>query len=235
MNLNVNTINITTSYQYPKNKNLENKNSSFASQLNKSQRKLSLADNNISASVYSSLGVLRNTVNLSKSSTDYSVNEIEKRRAEINELRNFYEVHRQKYGTDGVELHNPDVMEKVLDLQIKNNKDIYYTNGKIDINKIAKDCGISLDNVTPLELESIRKELTDEGLIDEKTSNALETFVSRIDSDTVDKTGCSYFDSYNNIRISALKEALYFKDLDSGSGATSQSREIDNIILEIIK
>lgn len=234
MNFKISTKNINTSYQYTNNKNSKT-NSSFANQLNESKRNLSVADKNTSAPVYSNLGVLKNTVNVSKSSTDYSVDAIEKRRSEIHELQDFYEDHRRKYGTEGIERHNTKIMEKVLDLQIQNNKDIYYTNEKINLNKVAENCGISLNNATPLELESLRKELKDEGLIDEKTADGLESFISRIDDNTFLKTGCSYSDSYNNMRVDVLKEVLYFKDLDSCHDASSYSREIDDMILGMIK
>lgn len=235
MELNINTKNTNTSYQYPKTKDLKSNNTSFANQLSESKRKLSVDDKNASAPVYSNLGVLKNTVNVSKSSTDYSVDAIEKRRSEIHELQDFYEDHRKKYGTDGIERHDTKIMEKVLDLQIQNNKDIYYTNEKINLNKVAENCGISLNNATPLEIESLRNELKDEGLIDEKTADGLESFISRIDFHTIIKTGCSLNDSYNNIRVNLLKGALYFKDLDSCYGANSDSREIDDIILEMFK
>lgn len=240
MDLSINTGNINTSYQYQKTENSKSNNASFASQLNETKRKFSVDDKNVSAPVYSNLGALKNTVNTSKISTDSSINEIEKRRSEIHAIQDDYDNTRKEIAKSG-NVHgwyaglNPEVMEKVLDLQIKNNKDTYYTNGNININKVAKDCGISLDNATPLELESLRSELKDEGLIDEKTADGLESFISRTQYDTFIKTGCSLDDSYNNIRINVLNEALHFKDLDSCHDANSYSREIDDMILGIVK
>lgn len=239
MELSINTRNTDTSYQYQKTKNLKSNNNSFANQLNESKRKLSVDDKNVSVPLYSNLGVLKNTVNVSKSSKDYSVDAIEKRRSEIHEIQDSYDNMRKEVAQFG-DIHgwnaklNPEIMEKVLDLKIPNNKDIYYTNEKINLNKVAENCGISLTNATPLELESLRKELKDEGLIDEKTADGLDSFISRIDFHTIVKTGCSLNDSYNNKRVNVLKEALYFKDFDSRSDSNSQSSEIDDLILGIL-
>lgn len=48
---------------------------------------------------------------------------------------------------------NIKIMEKIFDLEIKNNKQNYYDNsGKININKIVEKCGIFLNNVILIEL-----------------------------------------------------------------------------------
>lgn len=139
MELRINNRNINIPSQYTNVKNSNNK-YSFANQLNDS---IELSTNRYSnTSLYSNLGTLRN-INNSNNYAYCSNEEIEKRRAEIQRIQNEYD-----NGKFDAQLCMPKVntkiMEKVLDLQIKNNKDSYYdVNGKININKIAEECGIS--------------------------------------------------------------------------------------------
>jgi hypothetical protein len=228
MELGINTINTNASYQYSKAKNSTNKGTSFADQLNESKNSISLDNTNRTSTTYSNSGRLNK-----------STAEIE-RESEINKIQNSYDEAKKEIAKNGnISGWNArldtETMKKVLNLQIANNKDAYFTNGEVNINKVAKDCNISFDNATPLELESLRRELTYEGLIDEKKSDILDSFISRIVDDTVLNTKCSYSDAYNNIRVNVKKEALHFKDLDSTPGLDSDNSKIDDIILGIFE
>lgn len=131
---------------------------------------------------------------------------------------------------------NPQIMEKVVDLNIEDNKNIYFDkNGKININKVASDCGISLSNATPLELQSLNQELKDEGMIDEKTYEAFDFFIDRACSDiSHDINGKYSFASekyvYNNVRFDSFEKALYFKKFDISHNADQNIKNIDYII-----
>ena len=62
-----------------------------------------------------------------------------------------------------------EMIENVMKLDIKNNRDIYFdSNGKLNIEKVFNDCGISLDNCTPKECAAIFTELSQEGFISKK-------------------------------------------------------------------
>lgn len=126
-------------------------------------------------------------------------------------------------------------MENVLDLQIEDNKDIYFnTNGKFNISKVAENCGISLSNVTPLELESIRKELNDEGLISERDAYALELFVARTRSDVALENGCSDNYAYYNIRFNVLDKVNYFKKIDIEYNIDKANLNLYDTVLDLI-
>ncbi|MGN0143803.1 MAG: hypothetical protein ACI398_02385 [Clostridium sp.] len=62
-----------------------------------------------------------------------------------------------------------EMIENVMKLDIKNNKGRYFdSNGKLNIEKVFNDCGISLDNCTPKESAAIFTELSQEGFISKK-------------------------------------------------------------------
>lgn len=210
MEFKINTTNLNTSYQYTNTKN-SNTNSSFANQLNDTIELSTTKYNN--TPLYSNLGALKN-ISTNNISTNYSNEEIEKRRAEIQRIQNEYD-----NGKFGPFLCMPKVdtkiMGKILDLQIKNNKDSYYdTNGKININKIAEKCGISINNATPIELQSLRSELKGEDLISDDMDNNLDIFINRAFSDNLSNKNSSNYDAYNNIKINVLEKANYFMKID---------------------
>lgn len=250
MTLKIDDNYINTQYKYKQNKNSVIKETSFVNLLNDSKRKLYVENNNISnGPIYSKSGMLENIVDTTtKSSNNYSSEKIEKRIEDIHELQKEYDGYTEKYGPEGTQNGwgkklNPKIMEKVLDLQVESNKDIYYNNGKININKVAEDCGIPLNNITPLEVQSLREELKDEGLIDERTSDALEFFVSRACSDIAHINGCydvasiikEEFNAYNNIRFNVSERANYYKKEDIEYNLDQTIKNLDDIILDLIR
>jgi len=230
MELKISTNNINTSYQYTTTKN-SNTNSSFTEQLRDS---IDISTNKVTnAPIYSNLATLKN-VNANNASTEYSNEEIQKRKAEIQKLQNEYDS--GKYDPYlCMPKVNTKTMEKVLDLQIQNNKDTYYdSNGKLNINKILEDCGISLNNATPIELQSLRSELKGENLIDDDIDNNLDTFINRAFSDNFSNGNYSKYDVYNNIKFNVLEKANYFKGIDHNFNDLI-NYNIDNTILGFFK
>ena len=61
-----------------------------------------------------------------------------------------------------------DMIENVMKLDIKNNKERYYnSNGVLNIEQVFNDCGISLNTCSPKEAAGIFSELGSEGLLDQ--------------------------------------------------------------------
>lgn len=230
MEFKISINNINTSYQYTTTKN-SNTNYSFTEQLRDS---IDISTNKVTnAPVYSNLATLKN-VNANNASTEYFNEEIQKRKAEIQKLQNEYDD--GKYDPSlCMPKVNTKTMEKVLDLQIQNNKDTYYdSNGKLNINKILEDCGISLNNATPIELQSLRSELKGENLIDDDIDNNLDTFINRAFSDNFSNGNYSKYDVYNNIKFNVLEKANYFKGIDHNFNDLT-NYNIDNTILGFFK
>lgn len=209
MLLRTETNNINIEYQCNKNRN-SNTNSSFFNQLkdsielNKSKYKVTY--------MYSKQETLKNINN--NISPNYSKEEIEKRRSEIHEMQKEYD-----NGIYDPNLCMPKVntktMEKILDLEIKNNKQNYYDNsGKININKIAEKCGISLNNATPIELQSLRSELKHEGLIDDGIDYNLDIFINRSFSDNFLNGNSSRYDIYNSKKFDVFQKVNFFMKTD---------------------
>lgn len=222
---------ITTSY-YKQNKKEVVPETTFKNQLNNSQKKFPLVDSTDTAS----LGLVNNTGGYRISTND----KIEKRREEIHNIQDKYDRFTIQNGPEGKEagwgkVLNPKLMEDVLNLKIENNKDAYFTNGKIDINKVAKDCDVSLNNATPLELESIRRELKDEGLISEQESDALDQFVRRAWTDIEHENGCSMFDAYKNIKFNVSERANAYKKEDIEYNIDQRIKNLDDMVLDLIK
>lgn len=60
-----------------------------------------------------------------------------------------------------------EMIENVMKLDIKNNKERYYSsNGVLNIEQVFNDCGISLNTCSPKEASGIFSELGSEGLLD---------------------------------------------------------------------
>lgn len=114
----------------------------------------------------------------------------------------------------GVPTLDTNIMEKILDLDIANNPK-YYNNDKLNINKIANDCGISLNNITTKELNSIRRELSDEGLLDKNTNYSLDLFIHRSWADNLLNNNRSLHDSITNCKFDVLTKCKYFMGLDN--------------------
>lgn len=61
-----------------------------------------------------------------------------------------------------------EMIENVMKLDIKNNKERYYnSNGVLNIKQVFNDCGISLNTCSPKEAAGIFSELGSEGLLDQ--------------------------------------------------------------------
>lgn len=224
---------INTSY-YKQNKKAAVPETSFESQLNNSQKKLS-----VDKSDTANLRLINNTGGY-RISNNYSNETFNERKSDIDKIKDFFNFLTEKYGDEGDEnswykLVDPNVMNNVLNLQIENNKDTYFTNGKININKIAEDCGISLSNATPLEIESIRQELYEEKLITEKESDALNVLSLRCSWDTAHETGTSDEYAYKNIRFNFFEKANYYKKLDLEYNTGQAIRNLDDIVLNLVK
>lgn len=224
---------INTAY-YKQNKKDVVSETSFENQLNDSKKKSSAINNQDTVN----LGLLNNTGGY-RVSNNYSSDKIEKRREEIQKIQNHYIETTKELGPEGEgnwgKMLNPKIMEDVLNLNIENNKDIYFTNGKININKVAENCGISLNNATPLELQSLRKEIYDEGLMSEKEADALEFFISRTYSDIAHENGCSEEYAYKNVRFNVSDRANYYKKEDIEYNIDQAIRNLDDIVLDLIK
>ncbi|OOM14210.1 hypothetical protein [Clostridium saccharobutylicum] len=209
MSLRIETNNINIEYQYNKNRN-SNTNPCFS---NKLEDSIEFNKNQYKAiSIYSKQGTIKNINN--NISPNYSKEEIEKRRSEIHELQKEYD-----NGIYDPNLCMPKVntktMEKILDLEIKNNKQNYYDNsGEININKIAEKCGISLNNATPIELQSLRSELKHEGLIDDGIDYNFDIFINRAFLDNFLNGNSSRYDIYNSKKFDVFQKANSFMKTD---------------------
>lgn len=198
---NVKISNVDIPYKATNSNNIKvNVQSNFAEQLN--NKLSSLQDNK------------NKNLKLNTSSID---EEFQKRKEEINHIRDDYAKNSEWDSSLCIPKLNPDIMEKILNLGIKDN-DTYYSNGKLNIKKVATDCGLNLNNITPIELQSLKEELKAEGLIDNKIENDLREFISRSCADIFSKGNCSMYDAYNNISFSIYEKCKYFTQIDSRFG-----------------
>lgn len=118
-----------------------------------------------------------------------------------------------------------EMIENVMKLDIKNNKNRYFdSNGKLNIEKVFNDCGISLDNCTPKESAAIFTELSQEGFISKKQAFNVRALCSTqvcINDDRLKECGIynvSGFDIKGNFNMflkSQLENAKeqYYRDM----------------------
>ena len=118
-----------------------------------------------------------------------------------------------------------EMIENVMKLDIKNNKDKYFdSDGKLKIERVFNDCGISLDSCTPKESAAIFTELSQEGFISKEQAFNIRALCSSqvcINDDQLKQSGIynvSGFDIKGNFNM-FLKSQLvntkeqYYRDM----------------------
>lgn len=145
---------------------------------------------------------------------------------ELEKLKN--EMHEKYNKLDGENsFTSTAVMEKVIDLDIDNNKDRYLkADGETDINKVADALGISLSNCSIKEINSITTQLHEEGFLSDKTAGKLN-FGLLIQGAILSAKARETGESAADMRFDLMGFLLRSKDFyeKNGDGRTSDTMD----------